>query len=785
MSRIVILVKVFTLVALILVLGASMPPGFLTELTSRYDNYKKKYPFVILSLSFNQPSYIPGDSVFFSAKYLYEDLQFVKGTHLIRLDILAQDGSTWQTIRFKITDGIGDNQLVIRTDIKPGIYKVVAYSEWMRNFGPQAFFQMNIPIVGKHQIVKIADQENPVEFYPEGGYLIKELDNRIVVKGSPNQEIVIRDESNINLNTVKLNAVGIGSFVLRPEANKKYFGFSILGNVKSNLPDVLDDGVTVKLDSAENQSIIVGIATQSQYAKQNLFALILAQGNILLAKEITFNNNGLVKVGLPSQNKTNVLHQLFILDSRGKEVAQRVFMPRAASEIKVKFRITDQAKQRNRFTFAMGIFDGSGSPIESDLSLSIIQNELFKTKAGNELPLCGLASAQTWANENRHDFLRYLNDYLVSEKWNRIDWESIYNNKPLNLKFPFRSQITFSGSVFSKDNNRPVPDSTQVIAYLQKNTMGYEAYTKDGNFDVPIAFDFWGDDVIFYTIRSKGKCLDERYSIKVMNDTVDLKAKWRSKELSEEDPYAVYGLKRNLINRSYTFFSGGQYVDRNTKSLNGDFEDEFPEVDHTVRVTDYVVFPTMDDLIREIVSFVQLKKKGSESSVRLYYRYEKSVLFYKHDPIYIIDGVMSSNTAYFLSLRPEDILSIKIINDPNKLAQLGNLGENGFIMIESKKGNLAPGKDSNLYPVTGLSRSVWKPRPELLTESSGIKTPDLRSTLYWNPRLKSDLRGFNEITLLTSDDAGPMKIKVHGVTYDGRIFTAEQDFKVELNPNRP
>jgi hypothetical protein len=168
----------------------------------------------------------------------------------------------------------------------------------------------------------------------------------------------------------------------------------------------------------------------------------------------------------------------------------------------------------------------------------------------------------------------------------------------------------------------------------------------------------------------------------------------------------------------------------------------------------------------------------------LYYRYEKSVTFYKQDPIYIIDGIMTSSTAKFLSIKPEDVLSIKIINNPNKLSQLGSLGQYGVIFIESKKGNLFSKVNENLFPVVGLSQSVWK--PEHATNITNVKAgiPDLRSTLYWNPAVKSDLKGFNEITFMTSDDAGPMRIKVQGITAEGKPFSAENTFSVGLNSNR-
>ncbi|MEQ1588489.1 MAG: hypothetical protein ABL895_21565, partial [Cyclobacteriaceae bacterium] len=448
MNRIAAFVKIVFSVTLLIIVCASMPIDFLTELESRYNDYTKKYPYVTLSLSVNQPSYIPGDSVFFSTKYFYEDRQFVKGAHLIRLDVIAQNGSTAQTVRFKSTDGIGYNQFVIRNDIEPGIYKFVAYTDWMRNYGPEAFFQMDVPILGKQQIVKLKDTETLVAFYPEGGHLLQGLNNTVLALGKPNQEIIIRDESNMDLITLRLNSAGTALFNLKPEMNKRYFGFLSQDNLKWNLPVVENDGVAIKLDEDESRKVLLSISAKSKYTNQELFALILSKGKIVLAEEVTFDDNGISGIELPSRFKSDGFHQLFILDASGKEIAQRVFRPTVSNDVKIKFRVADNVKQRTRFTFAFGVLDESDRLVESDLSLSVFQDELFNTQTASKIgPFDELPSVQTWANEHVEDHLPFLNDYLVSKKWDRIDWESVYSNKPPNFRFPFHGQNTITGKV--------------------------------------------------------------------------------------------------------------------------------------------------------------------------------------------------------------------------------------------------------------------------------------------------------------------------------------------------
>jgi len=783
MIKSVTLLKPLLSIVLLLAISSWGPLDFLSEIESRYLDYKSKYPFVQVSLSLNQPSYFPGDSVFFSTRYLYEDQQSVKGSHLIHLEIVDQKGETVQTIRFKITDGIGYNQLVIRNDITPGIYRFVAFTDWMRNFGSETFFQVEVPIVTKLKVAKLASEDPILGLYPEGGHLIAGVENRIVAVGTPEDVIVIRDEAGTEITSLKLNAVGIATFSLIPAVKREYFGFSSLSKVKYNFPEVEKDGVTIQLVGGANWNAQLAIPAKSEYYDQDLFALVLSQGKIISKRELFFDKSGLTRIEVPTVNKAT-FHQLFILDSGGKGIAQRVFVPSDIKDVAVKFRIEENTKQRQAFTFAVGVFNQSDKLIEADLSLTVFQEDLFTTSYGNTNCYVELPSVQIWTTKypNQHEL--FLNDFLVSKKWERINWESIYKNETKDFRYPFIGRYKLTGKVVSKEGDRPAPDSTLVIAYLQKNAMGYEAYTKNGSFEIPVIFDFWDEDVAFITLKSKDKRVDDAYTVSLTHDTIVLRQKLTSGETPEDDPYANYALKRNLIKQSYSYFSSTQDTHLKPRTPNEILEEEFQGVDYTIKVSDFVVFPTMEDMLSEIVTFVQFRKRGSESTVRLFYRYEKSVRFYKQDPLYIIDGVMSTNTAFFLSLKPEDILTIKIVNNPNKLGQLGSLGQNGIIFVESKQGNLSQKMSENLFPVIGLSRSAGTLKPVTAKLNSNPRVPDLRSTLYWNPILKTDFRGYNEITFMTSDDVGPMKIKVQGVTNDGRTFAAEKIFTVQLNQDR-
>ncbi len=772
-------IKTFISIILVAITCSWIPVDFLTDIENRYQLFKEKYPYTFIDLSFNQPSYSPGDTVFFSMRYLYENYQPVKGTSLVNVNLISGEGTLVKSVRFKILDGLGSNQLVIPEDIDPGVYKLIAFTDWMRNFGAEAFFHSTLPVVSRYKFSNSYVLDKPVQFYSEGGHLIELLPNKVLVTGSAGITVPIYDDLGNIVENVTLNKFGVGTFLLTPENGKNYYGSS--KNKKIQLPPTEEDGIAIRFALESQEKMVnLSIKKRSKYFNQKTFLLLLSEGNILLKQEIVFNENGMVNLRLPANNKARAVHQLYILDASGKELCQRVFVPTVSSNINVNVESKKNTKQRELFSFGVSVVNEEGKLVESDISISVFQKNLFKDTTNSYVDILSTLHTKKYNS----DAEPFLNDILISKKWTRINWESLLDGKSPDFQFPFINKIKLIGSVLSKENGKPAPDSTQVIAYLLKNTMGYEAYTKDGDFEIPLIFDFWDDDAVFVSARNKSKCIDDQYSISLREDIIEMNDRWKSEETDFLDLYASYSLKKNLVLKSFNFFEKKNSEIESLKSPNEVLEEEFQGVDQISKIADYVVFPTMEDLLKEVVPFVQVKKRGADKTVQLYYRYEKSVLFYKHDPVYVVDGKMTTNTEKFLGFKPEELLSIKVINNPNKLAQLGSLGQYGIIFIESKKGNLLKEPSENIFPVVGLSKSTWASHKEEFNSELHSGIPSLRSTLYWNPSMKADSKEPIHVNFMTSDDVGLMRVEINGLTKDGRLFFGQSSFSVELNSNR-
>ena len=730
----------------------------------------------------SQPEYAPGDTAHFSAWYIDDEYNFVKGINTVTAEVINGNGEAIQRINFNMRDGRASNQIVFRNDIKPGGYRIVVFTDWMRNFGTEQFFVKDIVITARKSITVSGQRETGTRIAPEGGKMVAGINNSIVLVSTPHIQYSIIDSDGGTLLNVMTDSTGMAAFTINPVAGKRYFAKDAATGKNNPLPDVQSDGLALRSGSKTGTFKVVMPET-SALKKTVVYPVVYSKGKIVYKSELTLTD-GDNEIAIPPTADPGAPTILFVFNSKGEILAERIFFWTFPGGVDVRLNFPATVKQRDRIVGEITVREPNGNPLKADVIVSAIQTRLFPRAALSDenLYLADLPLLREWLSRSKLSDVRSINQFLAIEKWTRTDWQSILDNKALKIKYGFQSIQKLRGRVVDKITGEPAPDSTLVLAYLRQNTIGYEGYVKKGNFEIPFTFPFWGDDLIFCTIQNGSKNLDNKYDVVLLNDTLPWPARWTSSETAAISPYGAYAANRNLVTESYTFFRArAAETSSSEHSPNKVFEDEFQGVDYSVNVKDYVVFPTVQDLLHEVVPYVKYRKRGTEESVRVSYRLNDMTHVYRGDPLFIIDGMMTRNTAFFLALKPESLLTIKVLNHPNKLAQLGKLGANGIVFVESRKGDLHLQLDEDkVFPITGLSAPV--PFSAGITSGNPGRLPDLRSTIYWDPSAHTTASGRLAVGFSASDDMGPVRVIVRGMTEDRRPFYAEAVVDVAFNP---
>ena len=764
---------------------------FIKVLTEKFGRYTKQHPQVKVHLFFNQDKYSPGDTAFYKTHFLTDALQLVPGKQILNLEIYNQEGKIVQHQSFSVRDGVGANQIILSKNINPGIYLFVAYSDWMKNFSSDFFYHKQITITGQKQISSITKTVlSSMTFHPEGGKLIEGIANKVVVRSSGARHVLIVDTDGRVISELMLDEQGLGSFMVTPESNKSYFAKTAGQSQQFKLQDAVLDGIALQLTAGINSEplkLLITSPSKSVWRHQDLYLVVVTHSKLNYSVPIRLGTSEAFQLLLPQKNLPDGVSQLYVLNEKGTVLAERLVCIKEQTEIQVSVS-TDKATylSREKIVVEVTVNDELGNPVQTDFAVSVLNKKLFGDRNSISLSDELLLMSDFYKADDTFPFVIdrtrasgfiSLDNFMITQKWDRFQWSDVLSITNSKLKYGFRNTLSVDGIASDDDTGRPVPDSTLINVFLQNQMMGYEVYTDaDGQFDLPFLFDFWGDDRLFYLMEQKKKEISNS-KLTIYRDTLVMRMGLSSKEETSIDPYGNFKFKKELIDGSFSFYANAsQQINKNLNNPNAEFEEEMFGADISIDVEEYVIFPTMEELIREVIPSLLHRKVAGKSIVRVMLS-DASVIT-TGDPLFVIDGVMTKNTPYFLGLKPSEVLTVKIVKDLNKLQRFGAMGKNGIVLVETKKPdskNLT--KLSNIILVEGLSKPLEFRSPDYSVKSN-TRIPDFRSTLYWNASLKTNALGKASFSFYASDDSGPLEIKIEGITSEGDSFSKKS--KVEV-----
>jgi hypothetical protein len=119
----------------------------LTTLVAKTEKLSAGYPFEKVYLHFDKPYYAVGDTIWFKAYLAVGPLHQPSGlSHIVYVDVISQD-SVVKTLKLPTISGVAFGDIILPPAMfKQGNYHIRAYTNWMRNFGPDYFFNKTISI---------------------------------------------------------------------------------------------------------------------------------------------------------------------------------------------------------------------------------------------------------------------------------------------------------------------------------------------------------------------------------------------------------------------------------------------------------------------------------------------------------------------------------------------------------------------------------------------------------------------------------------------------------------
>jgi hypothetical protein len=754
-----------------------------TNFVNRYTSYQQQWGKAKLHLVFSQNKFASGDTAYFKAYFLHQDYHGIRGSQIIELNLVDAKGDSKSHMIFTVNEGVGYNQLAIPSGLASGHYLIVAYSNWMLNFDIDLVFKKEIEVVERNKI--LTSERAEITVFPEGGSLVRDVSNRLLIRTQPDSKIKLLKASGEALDSLAIDHNGFGTIDIIPEINARYFVRNSAG-LEAVLPKVEEEGCAIKLSDADRDGsakLKVSMPRSSPLRRQELVLIVTCQGKIHYSTSVRQESEEIKEFNIPKTNLAQGMMQVSLLTAKGDVLANRNYYFAMEQEVNVKATHKTTFHPRDKVAIEIEVADRNGNPIETEFSVSALNSKLFSDETDNllqdDLAIASEINFSLKVDRSALNWLSSVNTQLIAVR-DPIPWKEILKSSG---EKPFHSYLNFiqkQGKIYSVETGKPLPDQTDVIFYLQHSRQLYSTRVENGKVWVVLP-DLFGEDELLYLAETfyyqEGMKRGEevgKVKIEWETDSIQLPRPAPTAFKSGEDKYADYSFKTRLIAQTYDFKNVIDPTLGNERQPRGNL-DLIPDV--LVNIQNYVLFPTMSELVKEVIPALQQRKRRGKDVILVNLPEELWALK-SGDPVYIIDGFATKNTEFFLSLKPVDLLTVGIITDPKKLSKFGMMGKNGIVVVQTKNGNGREPLDDSNKKVEGLTRPITFKALDY-SKINDLRRPDFRSTLYWNPSLKTNAQGKAAIEFYCSDDLGKMKIRIDGVTASGSPFTSTIEVDVE------
>lgn len=761
-------------------------PDTLRKKFERYRTFQEK-----IYVHLDRTLYVTGETLWF--KIYYTDATLHHPTDLSKvayLEVLDAENTPLAQTKIELYKNGGSGSLFIPATINSGNYTVRAYTAWMKNFDPELYFHTTISIINPFRtpgLQKTAATKPPdAQFFPEGGNLVNALKSKVAFRVTDSAgkgidfEGTLLDQHNETVASFKPQQFGIGHFSFTPAAGNRYHAVIKDQTGKTHnypLPAAHDNGYTLEVD--HNTIRIQTTGTDATH----VFLFIHTRHMIQRCEALALKN-GITETTLDKNRLPEGITHITVFDASLKPVCERLVFKKPASKLSVAAK-TDQAEYDTRRRVNITVA-AQGSSTAAHLSLAV-----YKTDSFPALPASHDIASYLWLSSDLKGQIEspqyYLNttdstaaiaadNLMLTHGWRRFTWKDALHSKPVIKFIPEHKSHILEGRV--TDHN----DSSirLVQTYLSAPGKIIRLYGSRSDNTGKTRYemrDFYGrHKIVVQTNRNR----DSVYTISLISPFSD-----RYTQRPLPPLLLSAGTAQTLLAKTVAMQVQDVYADeKNTKILNPvrDSSAFYGKPDETYLLDDYTRFPVMEEVMREYVPGVMVRKRRDGFHFIVLDRVKNGVLL--DNPVILLDGVPIFDADEIMAFDP---LKIKKLDVLTRQYYLGVMVMQGIVSYTTYQGDLAgfplnPRAVVLDYEGLQINREFYTPAYED-RKARNSRIPDQRSLIYWNPDITLAPGEKKALSFYTSDLTGNYRIDIQALAEDGSPASTSAPFAVKRFEN--
>jgi hypothetical protein len=687
------------------------------NIIKKFNDYVKNNPREEVFIHTDRDAYISGEDLWFNV-YLTDRLTMlpVADSKIVYFEILNPENRPIVQKKVGIVNGYGAGHAVLSDSLSTGEYLIRGYTCWMKNFLPENCFYKSILIYN-------------------------------------------RDSSKTFTKVTKLNLAASAKDIIQTIGAKTDLNLAI-DNTKQDVLDIFikaDDDLLAK--------------TGDQY-----FLFIQTHGVLNFAENERITPAG-ITVQIPKKQLLAGINQVTLFTPDGVPVKETyIYTPGIIDDRLLTIKSEDTIGRRSSISVELNLselentvkiiprFSISVTPLTGEVrQLQIGEYMIF----GSEFGLSVQNSFKSF-NTNFPD-QKPARELLDNIRSNWIDWGKILSDSITGYKYPIEKENSVISGTLLDGEKKPCPPGEFICLSVPGKAAVFQYAVTDNNgyFKLPVHIDEVQRDVI---LQPGNRSADLTISIESpFSQKYPGRTPSGDSSINKIPEYLSDWSAANQVRKIYKIQSSGDISESGFTPFKP--VRFYGKPDEEIVLDDYIKLPDMEEVFFEIVNYVSLKKKKSG--------FEFSMIDpialgeFENPPASMIDGVIINDPDKIAALDPELVEKIDVVLNKYFAGDFLFYGIVNVITVKGDGSIITLPENAVRIPHRAIDPVPGFISPDYRSKDEGEKRiPDLRNTLYWNPKVAYDKEGKAEIMFWTGDAKSDYVINIQGINTEGRYVSS-------------
>lgn len=723
--------------------------------------------------------YIAGERLFFHLRLLNKDDYDGPQSRYAYLTLRNQDGAI-DGLTLRLLEGQASGSLYLHDTLSTGLYEMVAFTNWMRNHGEQAFYRKTIFIANRFdrdlsfiEPAIAGDQDLDLLIYAEGGNLVSRQPAKLLISATgkfdaSNRDVFTLDQGGDTIHYGRLNKHGFTTMEMTPDPDKTLTLVVDGSDRHFVFPEAATRGITLMLNQEDEQ--LYARIYSTQHTSGQGYLRIRHGKDILWQQMLSFSESG-AKVPVSLDELPHGVLSVEAGTNQNQYSAQRYWYhkPTGLPAVNIYSDSTYGKRERVVLDLASGL---PGHELAS-VSVSVRQSHsvhdrplhidayLRNIRCAEDLNLDIHSSQRLFGQLSDGE----LNDYLIGFPGESTIQANYKANEVNNGYYMETEGLVVSGKLNTFPTGEALSNARMVLNAPDTLINLLYTYTDEyGAFHFLLS-DYYRDKTLYFSVdpasydRPHRIIPDEKFSFNMPFEPTHLRHLWQHRDFIHKSQDIV------RIQKNFE-------TDLTKDPVISFFRTARPPIIYyrpniTIRTDHYYPLDNLQEIARELVPIWRIR--GSEGDYRNALICNNSGNVLSGNPVFFLNGIIFHDLNQLIHMGSEEIDKIEIHNHHWVHGDMDFAGIVGLFTKTDAYQHIFDRSPAyvKLYHESYRHHKLFNPPSHENSKDADRGQPDMRQLLFWEPVVTLRPNQQKTIEFFTGDLSGEYLITVEGLTTDG------------------